>query len=108
MKPACMSDADYALWLKAELAYRSFGNRARRAREPGSPCQDCNAAFAAEMRRQGTCDGLYPGEPGYSEPGMRYWAYATEEERIAARRRTGRESSQRHRDQQRRALQATT
>ena len=100
--PACMSQAEADLWAEMDRRDRLIGHRNR---SEGNPCDDCVPAFAAEQRARGCCDGHYPGEADYIGP--RCW-YPTEEQRQAARRRTLRESSQRARDRQRRALQAAT
>jgi hypothetical protein len=83
-----MSDAEFDLWAEMDRRDRMIGHR--KAPE-GSPCQDCNAAFAKEMRAIGRCDGKYPGEVGFVDP-QRPWKHPTEAARLEARRRTSRES----------------
>ena len=51
-----MTDREARDWLDAALA----ASRGSSVRVPSSPCADCHAAFAAEMRAEGRCDG----EPG--------------------------------------------
>lgn len=56
MTPACMEPDELALWqaANAKLVAR------RMARAEASPCLDCPAWWAAEMRAQDCCNG----EPG--------------------------------------------
>ena len=89
--PLCMSQTEADLWAEMDRRDRMIGHRNRLE---GTPCQDCNAVFAAEMRLVGTCDGKYPGEKGFIDP-QRPWKHPTEEARLEARRRTSRESWQR-------------
>ena len=50
-KPLCMSGTEYARWLEAaEASWAS------------SPCVDCLAGFALEMRQIGACDGRPGGQ----------------------------------------------
>lgn len=56
MKPACMTDHEYALWAEANERISATSNRAVR------PCGDCPAAHALAERAAGRCDGV---------PGMR-------------------------------------
>jgi hypothetical protein len=97
-----MTDADYALWLAADTTVRSIGNRKGTM---GTPCEDCCAAFALEMRAEGRCDGHFPGEVPVGEfdrlPSGHY-GYTSEEARQEARRASWRVSRQRQR------LQAAT
>ena len=100
--PACMDAETDRLWWQAERASRIGGPHA--ASMPTSPCIDCNRAFAEAMRAEGHCDGWYPGENGEPlDPRLRWQGYATEEERVAARRATWRRANA-----TRRALQAAT
>jgi hypothetical protein len=79
VKPACMTDPEYALWSEVNDAMTE---------RVSSPCMDCPVAFARAMRAEGCCDG----EPGRRNGGRRIVArgrgskYATEEDRRAARR----------------------
>ena len=64
-----------------------------------SPCEDCCEAWALARRALQFCDGHYPGEQEStplppSRSRVYATVYATEEERIAARRRTWRDASQ--------------
>ena len=92
-EPRCMTPAEIDAWWRAN---RTIRNQERTA---VSPCQDCSHIFAETMRMVGRCDGTYPGERGPApEPTpIHSWAYATEEERIAARRATWRLSNSRRR-----------
>jgi hypothetical protein len=49
-RPACMSDREWRAWLEANERLLSIYRSE-------SPCRDCTAAFAAEMRHVGRCDG---------------------------------------------------
>jgi len=91
------------LWWQAERASRIGGPHSTSV--PTSPCIDCNRAFAEAMRAEKRCNGLYPGESGEPMPNdaSRRRGYATEAERIAARRATWRRANQ-----LRRALQVAT
>lgn len=88
--PACMDAAEFELWQRAN---RDTHHPAQR------PCFDCPLWFAAEMRAMDCCNG----EPGENGPRHRTIvqhqgrAYATEEERRAARRQSWRESARRRR-----------
>jgi len=53
-RTACMEDDEWAEW--ATLNERLEPARARAE----SPCEDCNASFAAEMTAIGRCDGALP------------------------------------------------
>jgi hypothetical protein len=57
-RPACMTDPEYELWCSANSALSWPSMRSK------TPCRDCPASFAQEMRADGRCDGT-PG-PGYS------------------------------------------
>lgn len=46
IRPACMDDDEYAGWTRLNVASRT-----------ASPCDDCLAGFAADMRAIGRCDG---------------------------------------------------
>lgn len=52
MKPACMDGREYAEW-------QAHNQRLAQWVAP-TPCHDCIAAFAVEMRMEGRCDG-HPG-----------------------------------------------
>ena len=52
-RPACMDEGEFERWREAN---RSTALRGR-THEAISPCEDCTAAFAQEMRDQGRCDG---------------------------------------------------
>lgn len=101
MTPVCMAADELALWLASEV--RGGGS---------TPCVDCPLAFAAEMRAQGRCNGkprdvrpmtlrlqFQPVTYAKSQPHPigRTWGYATEAERIAARRQSWREYGRRKR-----------
>jgi len=95
---ACMSEAELALWREGAVeAGRRMGYTAQR------PCTDCPIWFATERRAEGCCNGTPGPRPGPTRrspdvPLMgRGRPYATEEERIAARRKTWRESKRRGR-----------
>jgi hypothetical protein len=88
-RAACMTDDERELWGC-----------------PTPPCVDCPIAFAADMRLVGRCNGsprialpapLLPAGPKRLWIGGRGHGYATEAERLEARRRTWRESSRRRR-----------
>lgn len=95
MRP-CMTADEARLW---DAANRYMVHRA------ASPCDDCPLAFAREMRALGCCDGV-PG-PKVGRPSMgavrrriggpHANRYPTEEERLAARRRSWREYKARKR-----------
>ena len=99
----CMSSDEFALWLDGAIRYAQ-----RAARSVSVPCADCPVAFAREMTAQGRCVGL-PGDTGTPLMG-RPWLlkpmkligqgkrYASEEERLAARRQSWRESAKRRRE----------
>ena len=100
--PKCLDAETDRLWWQAERASRIGGPHSTSV--PTSPCIDCNRAFAEAMRAEGHCDGWYPGENGEPlDPRLRWQGYATEEERVAARRATWRRANA-----LRRALQAAT
>ena len=104
--PKCLDAETDRLWWQAERVRWSVGGRP--AKHDASPCDDCCREFAEAMRAEGRCDGEYPGERGPEPDDKRTtwhpsWAYATEAERVAARRATWRRAGQR-----RRALQAAT
>ena len=100
--PACLDAETDRLWWQAERASRIGGPHSTSV--PTSPCIDCNRAFAEAMRAEKRCDGTYPGEePEHLAPSQYWQGYATEAERIAARRATWRRANQ-----LRRALQAAT
>ena len=104
--PACMTPRDAALWWDAQrTVMAAFTRRTPAGPRKCSPCDDCCRAFAEAMRAEGRCDGTYPGEPGEPMPNdaSRRRGYATEAERVAARRATWRRANQ-----LRRALQAAT
>lgn len=85
-RPLCMTGHEWEAWAEA---------RALTIRGPMSPCGDCLPQFAHEMKRIGACSGV-PGRrmlPTFARPKV----YATEAERIEARRRTWRESAARRR-----------
>ena len=87
MKPACMDDAEYALWEAGNQMLTSASERA------GRPCRDCPASFALEMRALSRCDG----EPG---TGMRMIEPSRQEHlralwRAAAARRRARVAAER-------------
>ena len=101
--PACM-DAEMArLWWEADRTVAQAFTRRPLGQRRSSPCDDCNREFAESMRAEGRCDGMYPGEEPEPMPNdaSRRRGYATEEERVAARR-----ASWRRANQVRRALQA--
>ena len=52
MKPACMTDAEYAGWTAANDTLRVTKQDAPR------PCTDCTVAFYLAQHRAGTCDGF--------------------------------------------------
>lgn len=52
MKPACMEEREYAEW-------QAHNQRLAQWVAP-TPCHDCIASFAVEMRMEGRCDG-HPG-----------------------------------------------
>lgn len=54
MQPACMSEAEFALWSDANVRLVNPTDR---------PCRDCPAWFAARMEAAGTCNGV-PGGVG--------------------------------------------
>jgi hypothetical protein len=90
-EPRCMTPREIEAWWAADRLIR--GERTHAV----SPCSDCSRLFAEGMRMVNRCDGLYPGEMG-PEP-VRVWAYATEADRLEARRRTWRDSSRSQRAQ---------
>jgi hypothetical protein len=53
VKPACMTDDEYAIWQAANLAVRGMD-------KAESPCRDCLPLFHADMTDGGMCDGI-PG-----------------------------------------------
>jgi hypothetical protein len=57
MKPLCMDDAEYALWVEGN-------QRLRVAYQAVRPCSDCPLSFYGEMRAEGRCDG----DPWMREP----------------------------------------
>jgi hypothetical protein len=98
--PACMTLEEFELWCAANA-------RAGSQRAP-SPCSDCPLSFAIEMRAEDRCNGEPGGEPGEPtpvkpvqvRPPSRFptaQRYATDEDRILARRRTWRDSKWRAR-----------
>ena len=104
--PACMMPRDAELWWEAErTSAQAFKRRVLKGPRKVSPCDDCCREFAETMRAVDRCDGTYPGEAGEPMPNdaSRRRGYATEEERVAARRATWRRSNA-----TRRALQAAT
>lgn len=103
--PACMTPRDAELWWEAErTSAQAFKRRVLKGPRKVSPCDDCCREFAETMRAEGRCDGTYPGENGEPlAPSLRARGYATEAERIAARRATWRRANQ-----LRRALQVAT
>ena len=90
-----MTRAEIDAWWRANRTIRNIERAAQ------SPCEDCSRRFAETMRLVGRSDGTWPGEDGapegFGKRGSGQWAYATETERIAARRATWRESSRRMR-----------
>jgi hypothetical protein len=52
VKPACMDDAEYALWSAANATIKPRHAQARR------PCSDCPLSFFQEMTAVGRCDGM--------------------------------------------------
>ena len=54
IEPACMSEAEVALWQEADARLHTVQDHAER------PCVDCPVGWAALMRREGRCNG----EPG--------------------------------------------
>ena len=53
-RPLCMDEDDYRGWQEANDRIVTLGARAT------TPCRDCTAEFAREMRAEDRCDG----EPG--------------------------------------------
>ena len=101
-QPLCMTERDAELWWEADGRAWKIGGSPKS--HVTSPCDDCNRSFAESMRAVNLCNGLYPGEePEPMAPSQHWQGYATEEERIAARR-----ASWRRANQVRRALQAAT
>ena len=100
--PLCMTDRDAELWWQAQRVVWQIGRKPQN-RET-SACDDCCREFAEDMRAEGRCDGLYPGEEPEPMPNdaARRRGYATEELRQAARRATYRRAGRRYR-----ALRAT-
>ena len=100
----CMSSDEYALWLEGAIRFAQ-----RAACNVVEPCRDCPVEFAREMAAVGRCVGR-PGEGGklMGRPRLsqsitmigrgRRPGYATEEERLAARRQSWRESARRRRE----------
>lgn len=91
--PTCMTADELAAWRAMAVRVRNGGER---------PCVDCPAAFAAAMRASGCCNGrpFRTGRPRLSRDVQlqgRGRKYATEEERIAARRQSWRNASKRRR-----------
>lgn len=87
--PLCMTIGDADLWWEADAELTSIRSRA------ASPCRDCCREFAEIKRAEQSCDGHYPGERvdgGFGRLLTGQWGYVDEAERIAARRRTWRES----------------
>ena len=104
--PACMdAETDRRWWQAERTSAQAFKRRVLKGPRKVSPCDDCCREFAEAMRAEERCDGTYPGEPGEPMPNdaSRRRGYATEAERIAARRATWRRANQ-----LRRALQVAT
>ena len=72
MKPACMDDAEYAIWQEANARLNGIA-RAE------SPCRDCVPLFHADMVAGGQCDGVpLAGDRAAAKPGRKF---ATETDR---------------------------
>lgn len=94
-KPLCMTPRGAELWWAADRVAWKIGGRPKA--HIVSPCDDCCREFAEAMRSVGLCNGLYPGE----EPELTNLSrspYASDEERLAARRATWRRAGRRQRD----------
>ena len=94
-QPLCMTPREVELWWEADRrAWKIGGKPDLRA----SPCDDCNREFAQDMRAVGRCNGLYPGEEPEPMPSsLRHHGYASDEERLAARRASYRRAGRRYR-----------
>lgn len=92
MKPACMTDEEWATWNRPFVVYQEAdGERLNIMRPPrGYPCFDCPREFAAEQKAQGTCDGTP------NPAGRRRLAYPAEVA-VARRRQQWREYHRRRR-----------
>lgn len=104
-RPACMSDDEWLAWSAMNERLYGLGHA-------DSPCRDCTPLFHRDMLAGGMCDGqpLPPerepsptGRPLLSPP-LTDWVpskgnptYATEAERMAARRESSRRSAARSR-----------
>jgi len=84
MKPACMTDDEWADWNEPILGRRPGGH----------PCFDCPLDFHREQRAAGTCDG-FPRHDGGRRPTYQ------PEEATARRRQSWRESNARIRARRR-------
>jgi hypothetical protein len=89
VKPACMTDPEYALWSEANTTLTS---------KAPTPCFDCPVSFSLAMKAVGRCDfkpGVIRNRPRLSDRVVAYRGrgsrYASEEDRIAARRQQWRE-----------------
>lgn len=91
----CMTVDEYAGW---DAANAVLSQRA------ASPCEDCPLAFHVEMLAEGRCNGAptvrTPGRPAPARDWVpqRGRRYATEEERVAARRESWRRANRRRRN----------
>ncbi len=61
-KPVCMSADEYIAWSDANLRVLAVSQQA------SSPCHDCPASFALEMREVDRCDGHPRGYQGDDDP----------------------------------------
>lgn len=61
MRPACITDEEYAAWRAANDSISAPDMRA------SSPCADCTVVFATVMAAIGKCDG-FPGRDGRHKP----------------------------------------
>lgn len=90
MKPPCMTDDEWTDWLAADAQTERPGE--------DDPCRDCTRTFRAAMRRVGLCSYVAKPRPVHNlRVPARGNRYATDTERIDARRRTHREAARRRR-----------